>query len=343
VAKAIEVAREIGLDELASTGFSNLAYHDVEQRRLREAGQVLETSLPFAADRDIPICSHWQTGVRSRLHLLRGRWDAALEDAAVVLAQRGMALGTMWPYLVSSLVPLRRGTEPAVDAPLEAAWQLAESLDEPVRRLPLLSALAEHGWMSGDVDPRVSGLAVDEMTRLGETPGAGWALGDLAVWLLRLGIPFDRPAELAEPFRLTLDGQHDAAARWWHEAGDQFAEAMALGDSDDPEHRIRGVELLDGLGATATADRRRVDMRADGIEGVPARPRESTRANPGGLTNRQLEVARLMARGLTNAEISAQLFISPKTTDHHVSAVLTKLGVSSRRDVMLQSEELSLT
>lgn len=343
VATSIETARERGLDELASTGFSNMAYHDVEHRRLREAGEVLERSLPFAAERDIPICSHWQTGVRSRLHLLRGRWDAALEDAAVVLAQRGMALGTMWPFLVSSLVPLRRGTEPPVEEPLEAAWQLAESLDEPVRRLPLLSAMAELGWMTGDVDARVTGLGVDELARLSDTPGAGWALGDLAVWLYRLGLSFQRPAELAEPYRLSLDGQHAEAAHWWHDAGDPFAEAMALGDSPDPELRIRGVELLDGLGATATADRRRVDMRADGIDGVPARPRQSTRANPGGLTNRQLEVARLMARGLTNAEISAQLFISPKTTDHHVSAVLTKLGVSSRRDVMLQSEELALS
>ncbi|TXL61455.1 helix-turn-helix transcriptional regulator [Aeromicrobium terrae] len=343
VSKAIATARERGLDELASTGFSNLVYHDVEHRRLRDASQVLELALPFAAERDIPICSHWQTGVRSRLHLLRGRWDAALEDAEVVLNQRGMPLGTMWPFLVSSLVPLRRGVEPTVDEPLEAAWRLAESLDEPVRRLPLLAALAEHGWMTGEVDERVSGLAVDELTRLGDTAGAGWALGDLAAWVQRLGLAFQRPSELAEPYRLSLDGKHAEAAQWWHDAGDPFAEALALGDATDPELRIRGVELLDGLGATATADRRRVDMRADGIDGVPARPRESTRANPGGLTNRQLEVARLMARGLTNAEISAQLFISPKTTDHHVSAVLTKLGVSSRRDVMLQSEELALT
>jgi DNA-binding NarL/FixJ family response regulator len=105
---------------------------------------------------------------------------------------------------------------------------------------------------------------------------------------------------------------------------------------------VRGVTLLDGLGATGTADRLRVLLRNDGVEEVPARPRASTRANPGGLTNRQLDVAKLMARGFTNAEIAARLYISPKTADHHVSAVLTKLGATSRRTVMMRADEYGL-
>ncbi len=75
---------------------------------------------------------------------------------------------------------------------------------------------------------------------------------------------------------------------------------------------------------------------------MPQRPRASTRANPAGLTNRQLDVARLVARGFTNAEIAARLYISPKTADHHVSAVLTKLGMPSRRAVVVQADELGL-
>ena len=75
---------------------------------------------------------------------------------------------------------------------------------------------------------------------------------------------------------------------------------------------------------------------------VPIRPRASTRANPGGLTNRQLDVAKLVAQGLTNTEIGTRLFISAKTADHHVSAVLTKLGVENRRAVMMRAEELGV-
>ena len=225
---------------------------------------------------------------------------------------------------------------------MEAAWQLSESLDEPVRRLPLLATLAERAWMTGDDDPRISTLAVDEVKHLQSVPGASWAVGDLAVWLQRLGLLEEIPDGSAGPHRHTLEGRHEEAARWWHEAGDPFQAALSWGDSADPDHQANGVTMLDALGATATADRRREQMRAAGHSHVPARPRASTRANPSGLTNRQLEVARLMARGLTNAEIASQLYISPKTADHHASAVLARMGIPNRRAVLVRAEELGL-
>ena len=117
---------------------------------------------------------------------------------------------------------------------------------------------------------------------------------------------------------------------------------MALADSPDTDHRVQAVNLLDRLGATATADRVRRDLRIDGVATVPKRPNDATRANPGGLTNRQLEVARLLARGYTNSEIAAEAFISTKTAEHHVSAVLAKLAVPNRRAVQLQAAELGL-
>lgn len=50
----------------------------------------------------------------------------------------------------------------------------------------------------------------------------------------------------------------------------------------------------------------------------------------------------LVARGLTNTELAEQLFISPKTADHHVSAVLARLGLATRRDVIRRAAELGL-
>ena len=67
-----------------------------------------------------------------------------------------------------------------------------------------------------------------------------------------------------------------------------------------------------------------------------------TRANPAGLTNRQLDVAKLVARGFSNAEIAGRLFISPKTAEVHVSAVLNKLGVGNRRAVVVRAGDLGL-
>ena len=54
-----------------------------------------------------------------------------------------------------------------------------------------------------------------------------------------------------------------------------------------------------------------------------------------GLTSREVEVLRLAARGLTTGEIAGQLFISPKTADHHIQHVYAKIGVSTRAAAML--------
>jgi DNA-binding CsgD family transcriptional regulator len=65
-----------------------------------------------------------------------------------------------------------------------------------------------------------------------------------------------------------------------------------------------------------------------------ARAELATRATrpvrPGGLSRREVEVLRLVAVGLTTREIAERLYISPKTTDHHIQHVYTKIGVSNR-------------
>jgi DNA-binding CsgD family transcriptional regulator len=52
--------------------------------------------------------------------------------------------------------------------------------------------------------------------------------------------------------------------------------------------------------------------------------------HPGGLSGREVEVLALAARGLTTEEIVGRLYISPKTTDHHIQHVSAKIGVSTR-------------
>jgi DNA-binding NarL/FixJ family response regulator len=75
---------------------------------------------------------------------------------------------------------------------------------------------------------------------------------------------------------------------------------------------------------------------------VPRGPKPTTRANPAGLTDRQVEILRLLADGRTNAEIAAKLVLSVRTVDHHVSAVLQKLGITSRREVAGASNRLGV-
>jgi DNA-binding NarL/FixJ family response regulator len=63
---------------------------------------------------------------------------------------------------------------------------------------------------------------------------------------------------------------------------------------------------------------------------VPRGPRPRTRQNPSHLTPRELEILSLLAEGSRNSAIAEQLFLSPKTVSHHVSAILRKLEVDTR-------------
>jgi DNA-binding CsgD family transcriptional regulator len=206
--------------------------------------------------------------------------------------------------------------------------------------LPVLSAIAERVWLLDRDDDRLA-LAVDVIDEMGELPGVEWAVGDLVVWLARLGRPVAH-VQAAEPFALELAGRADDAAELWKAIGSPFEAALAMLDSADEGAAARAVDELDAMGALASADRARGALRARGMTRVPARPRTSTRANPSGLTNRQLDVARLVAQGLTNAEIARRLYISPKTAGHHVSAILAKFGFETRRELIRRAAEMGL-
>jgi DNA-binding NarL/FixJ family response regulator len=91
-------------------------------------------------------------------------------------------------------------------------------------------------------------------------------------------------------------------------------------------------EILDQLGAVAAGRIARQRLRTLGATRIPRGPRPETRENPAGLTARQAEVLGLLAAGATNADIADQLVLSVRTVDHHVAAILQKLGAPSRRD-----------
>jgi DNA-binding CsgD family transcriptional regulator len=74
--------------------------------------------------------------------------------------------------------------------------------------------------------------------------------------------------------------------------------------------------------------------------GRPPRRRDNLR--PAGLSEREVEVARLVAAGCSNPEIAKRLVISRRTAEHHVQHIYAKVGVSSRAGLALFAHEHDL-
>jgi DNA-binding NarL/FixJ family response regulator len=117
--------------------------------------------------------------------------------------------------------------------------------------------------------------------------------------------------------------------------------ALALLSSDDEQHLRDAFTRLDALGAAPAARKTRQRLRQLGFA-VPNGARATTKEHPLGLTRREQEVLDALATGASNDEIAAQLVITSKTVDHHVSSILAKLGVANRHLAAREARRLGL-
>ena len=199
-------------------------------------------------------------------------------------------------------------------------------------------ARIEAYWLEGRTD-----AAVEELDRIGHAFGGvmpvqrGW----LALWTQRLTGIVD-PIDL-EPFASQLSGNGARAVELWDRLGYRYEAALALLDTKDEANLRESLSRLVDLGAEATARLVRRTMRDLGIRGIPAGARTATKTHPRGLTAREQQILQLISEGRSNEEISATLFISVRTVEHHVSAILGKLGVSTRQGAAKEARRLGLT
>jgi DNA-binding NarL/FixJ family response regulator len=136
--------------------------------------------------------------------------------------------------------------------------------------------------------------------------------------------------------------RHDwaAAADLYADVGWEYDRALMLSLLAEEAALSQAIEIARRLEARPLEERVSRQMKQLGMPVPPVR-RGPAVTNPGGLTSRQLEVIELLAKGLTNAEIAERLYVSTRTAEHHVEAILTKLGVTSRREAARRYAELS--
>jgi ATP/maltotriose-dependent transcriptional regulator MalT len=274
-------------------------WSDADQQA-RDACELL-----LAHDERYAGAAHYMVGELARL---RGRFDDAEE-----YYRRAHRLGCL-PQPGLGLVMLARGEVEAAVGSLRSA--LDPGPGAPLPTAQLLAGLVEAGVAAHDADAVALGVGRLEELATGERSGAVAALaGSARAW----GAAWRGDlAAATEGMRRALAEFHDLQMPY--EAARERTRIAIVAErmGDDVTAQLEFDAALDAfrrLGAEWDASL--IEKRQGGGGSLP-------------LTDREIEVVRLVAGGLTNRQVAAELFLSEHTVARHLGNIYTKLGIGSR-------------
>ena len=326
--RAVEIAVACDARETAARWYVNLYAMAVGQLLLAEYEWCFAEGLAYCRDSDMNTFSLCMLGTRCDALLRMGRLDEAAELGRSALQQPISPVNRLHLLIPYAVARLRQGHPDGLPL-LHEARALAAGTTETDWRLMVATGFAQAAWLADD-----PGLVDADVLREYDSPRPQdpWLRAELASWLKRVGRLPSPCGPAPAPFAFELAGDDLGAAAVWRERGCPYEEAAALLFAGDPTSLRRAHELFLSVGAAPAAALARRSLRRVGEQVVPRGPRATTREHPHGLTARESQVLALLREGLTNADIGQRLFISTRTVDHHVAAVLRKLGVGSRTD-----------
>ncbi|HUL65303.1 MAG TPA: AAA family ATPase [Burkholderiaceae bacterium] len=354
VERALALAIEHRFEGLAADIFVSLQTLALNHHDHQYALDVGARGIAYCEARDLDGAVSRLLSRRAHSLLQLGRWDEGEREYAACLAvpsvtstvrdsvhfvlhrqaaRRGHAIQLGAAKRVPD-APAGTATLAAIDAFWRAAQTQLHDMEIEFRPPGIAAACVETAWLRGDLDAavEVARIGLDEAMRTND----GRLAGPLLVWLHRLGaeVPHFEGVLLAA-YTIELSGDRAGAAEAWKQLQLPFEEALVLAFGDASQTRAARA-LFDRLGAQRAAQIARARLHAMGVATGPLQtgPRRSTREHPHGLTLREREVFKLVADGLSNEAIARRLHRSERTVEHHVSAVLGKLGVKSRTELI---------
>jgi DNA-binding CsgD family transcriptional regulator len=338
--RAVQTADRLDHGDYLTVAAHNLAVVLIRSGRVREAKPYLAVAERAAREHGLDTARFRIEGQQCHVLMLEGAWDEAERRLRRLLEEAGdPGANLVNPLAFLGRILARRGDPEARDL-VDRAWAIAIATGEDQKTAIAGGARIELAWLGGD-QAGVRAVGAD-LLEVAVRASHGFLRGETLRYLRRAGEPVEPFPGCLPAFAAGITGDWAAAAQLWEEAGNPYYQALELTESPDVAVASQGLQILDRLGAVAAASLVRRRLRERGVRHLPRGPRATTRANPGRLTDRQLEILTLLAAGRTNAEIADRLHLSRRTVDNHVAALLTRLDVGSRHDAVTAAVDLGL-
>lgn len=338
--EAAEIAMGANLHRCVALTFGNVGAVAGELYEFDLAERYLGEGMAYCGEHEVINHGNHLLAWYALTRGYQGDWPQALETSRRVLESSGTArTSRIMAHVAIGRFGARSG-DACAPTELDTALSLAEGTDALHWLAPVRAARAEAAWLAGDVDAaREEAEAVYDLAL---SHHHKWFTGELAFWRARAGERIEAPEWIAEPFRLQVAGDWAGAEQEWLRLGCPYEAAQAAAEQGSEAALRRALSGFEALGAAPAAAWTARRLRETGARAVPRGPRASTRANPAGLTRREMDVLALLAEGLRDAEIASRLFLSPKTVGHHVSSLLAKLDVRSRTEAAAEASRRGL-
>ncbi|GHN02734.1 LuxR family transcriptional regulator [Cytophagales bacterium WSM2-2] len=342
--KSLLMAHEHGYHEHVARAYTNFGANYVIIRKYKKAEEAFDLGLKYCELRDLTSWINYMSSWKSRMLLETGRWKEAevlAEQLQLHTNQPEAGIVRVGALISLAKIKIRRGDFAEAKPILAEAKKIVMPTREPQRIIAVLATELELHWLTRepysttDIEFAIRELFPDK--------NECWQYSELTYWLNKnkLSGYVDNNVRYIGPHEFEMKSDYLHAAEAWKELGCPYEQALALMNGN-AENQKQALLLLDELGATAVRDMLRLQLKTNGVKKIPRGPRESTRINPAYLTQRQVHVLQLLEDGLHNSEIADKLFISPKTVDHHISAILSKLEVNSRTKAVLEAKKLGV-